>query len=133
MDDKYKTKWTGTRYEDLMRPAQDREKMENHDSLPSRRRRHLMMTMKKDMHEVKCLNGVYQNTLWQSVMGSLNKNDGNTYGMDLLDYEATPVLYESGKVRLAHGLLGVSKDQTQGRRLGDGPEGSQEVTRLQGT
>ena len=60
-------------------------------------------------------------------------HDINTYGVDLLHDEATPVLYEPGKVRLPHGFLGVPQDKTQGRRLGDGTEGTQEVTRLQRT
>ena len=37
------TEWTGMRYEELVRLAQDRGAMEYHDSQPSQRRRHLIM------------------------------------------------------------------------------------------
>ena len=38
-------------------------------------------------------------------------NHGDTYSMDLLHNETTPVLYESGKIRFPHRLLRVSQNK----------------------
>ena len=67
-DEKYIKEWTGMRYADLVRLAQDREQWLNHDSPPSWRRRYLMMMMKLK----KCYHYIdsameYEEYIWSKV------------------------------------------------------------------